>query len=80
MLSKQEVSFWYLSQINHRFLREFLIEASRTVRFICTSLVLKALKNVEKVPEQFVNHALFSLRKNGMTPFAKIFRELAERP
>jgi hypothetical protein len=44
------------------------------IRFMCTSLVLRALKNVKNIPKNIIPHALFCLKKNGMTPFALIFR------
>jgi hypothetical protein len=65
--------------MNHKFFREFLIEGPRTVRFVSTSLVLQALKNVKIVPENIFTHGIFCLRKTGMTPFAKIFKELSKK-
>ena len=79
MLKREEVSEWYLSQMNHRFFREFLIEGTRMIRFVCTSLVLLALRNVKTIPKNITSHALFCLKKNGMTPFALIFKELSKR-
>lgn len=48
------------------------------VRFISTSLVIYAIKMAETVPENIFSHGVFCLKKNGMTPFAKIFKELSK--
>ena len=56
-----------------------MIEGPRTVKFATTSLVLKALKTVKTVPRSFISHAIMSLRKKGMTPFAKIFTQMAKK-
>jgi hypothetical protein len=63
--------------MNHRFFREFLIEAPRMVRFICTGLVIHAIRQVKNVPINIFTHGIYCLNKKGMTPFAKIFRELS---
>lgn len=77
-LHDEKKSEWYLRQINHRFFREFLIEAPRMVRFICTGLVIHAIRHVKNLPINIFTHAIYSLNKKGMTPFAKIFRELSK--
>lgn len=79
MLKKEEISEWYLSQMNHSFFREFLVEPPRVVRFTCTSLVIQALKNVKVVPKNVIPHALYCLNKHGMNPFAAIFKELSTK-
>ena len=48
------------------------------VRFICTGLVIHAIRNVNHVPINIFTHAIYCLNKKGMTPFAKIFRELSK--
>jgi hypothetical protein len=50
LLEKEDVSQWYLEQVNVGFIKEFLVEGPRTVRFVCTSLVLKALSSANTVP------------------------------
>jgi len=80
LLNRKEVSEWYLKEINNNFMKEFLIESSRTVRFVATSLVLKAIGVVDSVPDNFIMHAISCLRKSAMTPFAKIFTLLAKKP
>lgn len=56
-----------------------MVEASRTVRFVSTSLVLKAISIVDKVLDNFIIHAVSCLRKTSMTPFAKIFIALSKK-
>ena len=79
LLNRKEVSEWYLREINNKFMVEFLIESSRTVRFVSTSLVLKAISVVDSVSDNFIMHAISCLRKTSMTPFAKIFTSLAKK-
>ena len=55
------------------FIKEFIIEGPRTVRYVATSMVIQAIKGVKEVPENFVMHAIGCLKKNGMTPFGTVF-------
>lgn len=64
--------------MNHKFFKEFMIEAPRVVRFVSTSLAILAMQKVKHVPDNIFTHGVFSLRKSGMTPFAKLFKELAK--
>jgi hypothetical protein len=42
-------------------------------------LILKALDFVKEVPANFIGHCILCLKKNGMTPFAKVFKKLSEK-
>ena len=55
-----------------------MIESSRTVRFVTTSLVVKAIEVVREVSDNFIEHLMFCMKKTGMTPMAKIFTKLSE--
>ena len=46
------------------------------MRFVSTSLVLKAIQSVSKVDDNLMMHAISCLKKGGMTPFAYIFSKL----
>lgn len=46
-LKNSETAEWFLQQVNKDYIREFLIEASKTVRFVCMSLVLTAIHHAK---------------------------------
>lgn len=63
---------WYLTQIGEPFLREFLFDAVKEVKYAVLSVIAVALKNSKVCPE-LVKRCMNCLNRRGMTPFAKIF-------
>jgi len=67
-----QLSEWYLSQIGEPFLREFLFDAVKEVKYAVLGIIAVALKNSKLCPE-LVKRCISCLNRRGMTPFAKIF-------
>lgn len=81
LLENVEFADWFLGEVNHHYVKEFLIEAPKMIRYLCTGLVLQAIKIVgpPKV-EGLLPCFLLFLKKKGMSPFAKIFTQLSSYP
>ena len=60
-------------------MKEFLIEAPKMVRYLCTGLVIHSLKVAGiKDCDKIINVLLFCLTKKGMTPCVKILSYLSQ--
>ena len=73
MLEKEDICLWFLQQVNMAFIKEFVVEGPRTVRYVATSMLIQAIRSVKEVPLNFVMHCIGCLKKSGMTPFGTIF-------
>jgi hypothetical protein len=45
-LNVQGMSKWFLEQIDYNYVREFLIEAPKMMRYLCLGLVMKAMEKI----------------------------------
>lgn len=63
---------WYLNQIGEPFLREFLFDSLKEIKFAVMGVIQVALKHCKANPE-FVRRCMGCLARRGMTPFARIF-------
>lgn len=79
MESNWSISEWFLAQIDKAYVKEFLIEAPKTIRLICTSLVLTAIHYAETIPERLPAIFLSCLKRTGMAPFGNVFVALLKR-
>ncbi|MBS1889993.1 MAG: hypothetical protein JST59_01765 [Actinobacteria bacterium] len=71
------LSEWYVSQLTKPFVREFLIESNKEVRYITAGLARIAITQVDTVPDDIILSLLnFILNPNDrkhVTPIARIF-------
>lgn len=63
---------WYINQIGEPFLREFLFDAPREIKYAVLGIIQMALRYSKPNPD-FVKRCMSCLAKRGMTPFARIF-------
>lgn len=46
MEKNPDLSKWYLEQIDHYYVKEFLIEAPKLIKYLCLGFVIEAMKAV----------------------------------